>query len=101
MKEWSQNVDKLLLKHDWLLLFNIPKLLKLSKLLRSAFRPDSDAEEIMEEIGFLFCNDVQARQEVMLAIKVTIIAQTLDFAVFIVLRIFSFMTAGFIDQITK
>jgi len=78
VKEWSQNVDKLLLKHNWLLLFNIPKLLKLSKLLRSAFQPDSDAEEVMEEIGFLFCSEVQAREKVTVAIKVTIIALTLD-----------------------
>ena len=76
VKEWSRRIDKLLLKHDWLLLFNIPKLLKLSKLLRSAFRPDSDAEEIMEEIGFLFCSDVQARQKVIVAIKVTVIAHS-------------------------
>ena len=101
VKEWSQNIDKLFLKHDWLLLFNIPKLLKLSKLLsyRSAFRPDSDAEEIMEEIGFLFCSDVQARQEVMVAIKVTVIALTIDLALFFILL--SYMPAGFIDHITK
>ena len=102
VKEWSQNIDKLFLKHDWLLLlFNIPKLLKLSKLLsyRSAFRPDSDAEEIMEEIGFLFCSDVQARQEVMVAIKVTVIALTIDLALFF--PILSYMPAGFIDHITK
>ena len=78
VRKWSQDVDKLLLKHDWLLLFNIPKLLKLSKLLRSSFRPDSDAEKVMEEIGFLFCSDVEAREKVTLAIKVTIIALTLD-----------------------
>jgi len=78
VKEWSRDVDKLLLKYDWLLLFNIPKLLKLSKLRRSAFRPDSDAEEIMVEISFLFCSDVHAREKVTLAIKVTIIALTLD-----------------------
>ena len=78
VKEWSQSVDKLLLKYDWLLLFNIPKLLKLSKLLRSAFQPDSDAEEVMEEIGFLFCSKVQAREKVIVAIKVTIITLIFD-----------------------
>jgi len=78
VKEWSRDVDKLLLKHDWLLLFNIPKLLKLSKLLRSAFQPDSDADEVMEEIGFLFCSEVQAQEKVTVAIKVTIITLTLD-----------------------
>ena len=88
MKEWSQNVDKLFLEHKWLLIFNIPKLLKLSKLLRSAFQPDSDAEEIMEEIGFLFCNDVQAREKVTVAIKVTINVMSLDLELFTVISIF-------------
>ena len=70
MKVWSQTVDKLLLKHKWLLLFSIPKLLKLSQLLRNAFYPDHDAKQIMEEIGFLFCSNIQARAIVVLAIKV-------------------------------
>ena len=77
LNEWSQNVESLLLKHKWLLLLNIPKLHKLSKLLRSSFRPDSDAEDIMDEIGFLFCSSVQARQKVTVAIKVIIFALTL------------------------
>lgn len=70
MKEWSQNIDKLLLKHKWLLLFSISKILRLSKLLRSAFHPDSDAVNVLEEMSFLFCSDVQVRNEVVLAIKV-------------------------------
>ena len=70
MKKWSQSIDKLLMKHNWLLLFNISKLLRLSKLLRSAFHPDSVAVNILEEISFLFHSDVQARREVALAIKV-------------------------------
>ena len=70
MKKWSQSIDKLLMKHNWLLLFNISKILRLSKLLRSAFHPDSVAVNILEEISFLFCSDVQARREVVLAIKV-------------------------------
>ena len=100
VKEWSRDVDKLLLKYDWLLLFNIPKLLKLSKLLRSAFRPDSDAEEIMVEIGFLFCSDVQAREEVIVAIKVTIIALKLVSVLFNILSSFCHF-AGFTGGITK
>ena len=99
VKEWSRDVDKLLLKHDWLLLFNIPKLLKLSKLLRSAFQPDSDAEEVMEEIGFLFCSEVQAREKVTVAIKVTIITLTLD--IFFIVLSSLFMLAGFTEHITK
>ena len=86
VKKWSQNVDKLLLKHNWLLLFSIPKLLKLSKLLRSSFQPDSDAKEVMEEIGFLFCSEVlQGREKVMAAIKVTNIALTLNLVLLIAL----------------
>ena len=70
---WSQSVDKLLLKHDWLLFFTIPKLLRLSKLLRSAFHFNSEAIDILEEISFLFCSDVQASEEIVLAIKVILI----------------------------
>ena len=75
MKEWSQSIDKLLLKHDWLLLFSISKILRLSKLLRSAFHPDSVAVNVLEEMSFLLCSDVQARKEVELAIKVKILLQ--------------------------
>ena len=101
VKEWSQNVDKLLLKHDWLVLFSIPKLLKLSKLLRSSFQPDSDAKEVMEEIGFLFCSEVlQGREKVMAAIKVTNIALTLNLVLLIALFIICIL-AGFTEHITK
>ena len=100
LNEWSQNVESLLLKHKWLLLLNIPKLRKLSKLLRSSFRPDSDAEDIMDEIGFLFCSSVQAREKVTVAIKVIIFALTLDLVLFMTLSC-SFMLAGFTEYLTK
>ena len=70
MKEWSQAVDKLLLRHSWLLLFSIPKLLRLSKLLRSDFHLDSLAIKIMEETSFLFSRQVKDSGRVVLAIKV-------------------------------
>ena len=100
LNEWSQNVESLLLKHKWLLLLNIPKLHKLSKLLRSSFRPDSDAEDIMDEIGFLFCSSVQAREKVTVAIKVIIFALTLDLVLFMILSSL-FMLAGFTEYLTK
>ena len=100
LNEWSQNVESLLLKHKWLLLLNIPKLRKLSKLLRSSFRPDSDAEDIMDEIGFLFCSSVQAREKVTVAIKVIIFALTLDLVLFMILSSL-FMLAGFTEYLTK
>ena len=70
MKVWSQDIDKLLLRHIWLLLFSIPKLLRLSKLLRSDFHLDSLALNIMEETSFLFSRQVKDSERVMLAIKV-------------------------------
>ena len=73
MIKWSQSVDKLLMKHDWLLFFTIPKLLRLSKLLRSPFDLNSESVDILEEISFLFCSDVQASGEIVLAIKVMLI----------------------------
>jgi len=100
LNEWSQNVESLLLKHKWLLLLNIPKLRKLSKLLRSSFRPDSDAEDIMDEIGFLFCSSVQARQKVTVAIKVIIFALTLDLVLFMILSSL-FLLAGFTEYLKK
>lgn len=74
MDEWSQSVDRLLLKHHWLLLFSLPKLLRLSKLLKRAFQTDDGAKEVMLEIGFLFCSDMKSREKVLDAIKVTVIA---------------------------
>ena len=100
LNEWSKNVESLLLRHKWLLLLSIPKLRKLSKLLRSSFQPDSDAEDIMEEIGFLFCSSVQAREKVTVAIKVIIFALTLDLVLFMTLSC-SFMLAGFTEYLTK
>lgn len=79
MDEWSRNIDRLLLKHHWLLLFSLPKLLKLSQLLRSAFQPDYDAKKIMYEIGFLFCGQMEARKQVLRAVKVIILAHTQHF----------------------
>ena len=70
MKVWSQDIDKLLLRHKWLLLFSIPKLLRLSKLLRSDFHLDSLAMKIMEETSFLFSRQVKDSGGVMFAIKV-------------------------------
>ena len=72
MKEWSQDVDKLFLRHSWLLLFSIPKLLRLSKLLRSDFHLDSLAMKIMEETSFLFSRQVKDSGRVVLAIKVSL-----------------------------
>ena len=74
MDEWSHSVDRLLLKHHWLLLFSLPKLLRLSKLLRCAFQTDDGAVEVMQEICFLFCNDMKSREKVLDAIKVIVIA---------------------------
>ena len=70
MKVWSQGIDKLLLRHSWLLLFSIPKLLRLSKLLTSDFQSDSLALNIMEETSFLFNRQVKDSGGVMFAIKV-------------------------------
>ena len=72
MDEWSQSVDRLLLKHYWLLLFSLPKLLKLSTLLRRAFQTDDGAMEVMQEISFLFCSDMKSREKVLDAIKVVV-----------------------------
>ena len=69
MKEWSQDVDKLLLRHSWLLLLSIPKVLRLSKLLRSDFHLDSLALKVTEETSFLFSRQVKD-SGVVLAIKV-------------------------------
>ena len=99
MEVWSQNIDRLLLKHHWLLLFSLPKLLKLSQLLRSAFQPDYDANEIVHEIGFLFHSGVKARKQLLRAIKVIIIALTLHFANCFILLLLHF--AGFLDLITN
>ena len=74
MDEWSHSVDRLLLKHHWLLLFSLPKLLRLSKLLRCAFQTDDGAVEVMQEICFLFCNDMKSREKVLDAIKVIVIS---------------------------
>ena len=76
---WSQDLDRLLLKYHWLLLFSLPKLLKLSKLLICAFQPDFDAKEIMHELGFLFRSEVKARKQVIDLIKVIVIAHPLHF----------------------
>ena len=70
MKEWSQDVDKLLLRHNWLLLLSIPKLLRLSKFLRSDFQLDSLAVKIMEETSFLFSRQAKDSGRVVLAIEV-------------------------------
>ena len=70
MKEWSQDVDKLLLRHNWLLLLSIPKLLRLSKFLRSDLQLDSLAMKIMEETSFLFSRQAKDSERVVLAIKV-------------------------------
>ena len=70
MKVWSQDIDKLLLRHNWLRLFSIPKLLRLSKLLRSDILLDHLAMKILEEISFLFSRQVKDSGRVMLAIKV-------------------------------
>ena len=99
MDGWSQNIDRLLLKHHWLLLFSLPKLLKLSQLLRSAFQPDYDANKIMYEIGFLFRSEVKARKQLLRAIKVIIIALTLHLQT--ALFYFFLHFAGFLDHITN
>lgn len=99
MDGWSQNIDRLLLKHHWLLLFSLPKLLKLSQLLISAFQPDYDANKIMHEIGFLFRSEVKARKQLLRAIKVMIIALTLHFANCFSLLLFTL--AGFLDHVTN
>ena len=70
MKVWSQDIDKLLLRHNWLRLFSIPKLLRLSKLLRSDILLDHLAMKILEETSFLFSRQVKDSGGVVLAIKV-------------------------------
>lgn len=101
MDGWSQYLDRLLLEHHWLLLFSLPKLLKLSKLLISAFQPDFDAKKIMDELGFLFRSDVKARKQVMGCIKVTVIAYTLLFTRMMLSYLSLISFAGFIDDFTK
>ena len=81
MKAWSQDIDKLLLRHSWLLLFSIPKLLRLSKLLRSDFQLDSLAMKIMEETSFLFNRQVKDSGGVMLAIKVCCYKKSIIFSI--------------------
>lgn len=78
--EWSQSIDKLLLKHHWLLLFNLSKLFRLSKFLTSEFRTDDNAMGIMQEICFLFSSDIISRDKVLVAIKVIVIALALHLA---------------------
>ena len=78
--EWSQSIGKLLLKHHWLLLLNLPKLHKLSKFLTSGFRTDDNAMRIMQEICFLFSSDTKSREKVLVAIKVIVIALALHLA---------------------
>ena len=77
MDEWSQNLDRLLLKHHWLLLFSLPKLLKLSTLLRSPLQEDYDPGTVMQEISYLLCSGMETKKQVMGAIKVIRIAQIL------------------------
>lgn len=80
MDEWSQSIDKLLLKHHWLSLFNLSKLFRLSKFLTSEFRTDDNAMGIMQEICFLFSSDIISRDKVLVAIKVIVIALALHLA---------------------
>ena len=77
MDEWSQNLDRLLLKHHWLLLFSLPKLLKLSTLLRSPLQEDYDPGTVMQEISYLLCSGMETKKQVMGAVKVIRIAQIL------------------------
>lgn len=99
MDEWSQSIDKLLLKHHWLLLFNLSKLFRLSKFLTSEFRTDDNAMGIMQEICFLFSGDIKSREKVWMAIKVIVIALALHLANCSYPLFYHF--TGFVEHITK
>jgi len=92
----SMEIEGVHCSHKYILYYST----ELSKLLRSSFRPDSDAEDIMDEIGFLFCSSVQARQKVTVAIKVIIFALTLDLVLFMILSSL-FLLAGFTEYLKK
>ena len=59
LTSWLQRVTELCSKYDWLLFFNVPKLLILYHLLREK---DLNLEAIVHEISFL-CSNEQAALE--------------------------------------
>ena len=68
LNTWMQHADELRSQYDWLLFFNVPKLLLLHSLLR-AKKPDLEA--IVHEISFLFSNEQASWESMRKLVKVS------------------------------
>ena len=67
LKEWRAKVKQLYKDYDKLMFFSVTKVLSLCDALKISF----SAEEVMQEVGFLFKNDEKALEHLKLAVKVT------------------------------
>ena len=64
---WLRHVDELRSQYDWLLFFNVPKLLLLYHLL---LEENPNLEAIVHEISFLCSNEQGALESVRVAVEV-------------------------------
>ena len=70
LEEWTKELNSLRKEHIWLVFFSMPKLLLLSKVLTILFQDERDFEEIVQEVSFLFCSDLDMQESIEMAVKV-------------------------------
>ena len=70
--DWSKKVTTLRSKYSWLLFFSVPKLLLLYQMVKEAnLDLDSDIENVMGEVAFLFENGKNVRSILRPIVKVS------------------------------
>ena len=65
LTQWRSDLEEWYSKYDWLLFLNLPKVLKLYKLLQT-----KGVSQIATEVGFLFPNTSATRKALRIAVKV-------------------------------
>ena len=82
LKDWNATVRDMHNSYDKLLFFSVSKVLSLHKILSS---PAFSADEMVQEVGFLFENDPEAIKKLKTAIEVITLV-TIYVAMYIFLR---------------
>ena len=70
--DWSKKVTTLRSKYSWLLFFSVPKLLLLYQMVKEAnLEFDSDIDNVIREVAFLFENKKNVRSTLRPIVKVS------------------------------
>ncbi len=64
LESWKKRVTELRSQYDWLLFFNIPKILRLYNMVSKCQDRVEELDEIVSEISFLCDNNESSRQNI-------------------------------------